>query len=71
MAEAAQRRVLSMQVEWCAVSIARAGTYSLPAGAIIKRRQADVAHLDVYRTMWADEAGRWSCLEELRASYDA
>jgi hypothetical protein len=63
--------VLALQVEWCAVSIARAGTYALPAGAIVKRRQADIAHLDVFRTLWADESGRWSCLEELRASYDA
>ena len=71
VADAALQRVLALQVEWCAVSIARAGTYALPPGSIIKRRQADIAHLDVFRTLWADESGRWSCLEELRASYDA
>ena len=71
VAEAAARRVLTLQVEWCTVSIARAGTYALPLGACVKRRQADIAHLDVFRTLWTDEAGRWAVLEELKASYDS
>ncbi len=68
--EAVARRVVSLQVEWCTVSAARAGNYVLPHGAIVKRKQADIAHLEVYRVMWEDEAGRWSLGEELRASYD-
>jgi hypothetical protein len=68
--EAVASRTLSLQVEWCTVSVARAGTYVLPPGAIVKRKQADVAHLDIFRCMWEDEAGRWSLGEELRASYD-
>jgi hypothetical protein len=69
--EAVSRRALSLQVEWCTVSLARSGRYVLPHGAIVKRRQADIAHLDVYRAMWEDEAGRWSLGEELRASFPA
>lgn len=68
--EAVARRQLSLQVEWCTVSAAKAAYYVLPHGAIVKRSQADIAHLDVYRCMWEDEAGRWGLGEELTASYD-
>ena len=71
ISEAVTQRVLSLQIEWCTVSIARAGPYTLPLGAIVKRKQSDLAGLDVWRTMWADEAGRWSVSEELKASYDS
>lgn len=71
IAEAASQRILSLQIEWCTVSIARAGPYTLPLGAIVKRKQSELAGLDVWRTMWADEAGRWSISEELKASYDS
>jgi len=67
--QAIEQRVLSLQVEWCTVSLARAGPYVVPHGAILKRKQSEMAHLDIYRCMWEDESGRWSLGEELRASY--
>lgn len=69
IAQAVEQRVLSLQVEWCTVSLARAGPYVVPHGAILKRKQSEMAHLDIYRCMWEDESGRWSLGEELRASF--
>ncbi len=48
--------------------------YTLPMGAVIERKAADLAKLDVFRTQWFEETkgagGRWSFAEEIAASYD-
>ena len=44
--------------------------YMLPQGGIIWRKASDLAKLDLFRTQWEDEQGRWSLSEELAASYD-
>ena len=41
--------------------------YTCTMGSLIKRKAVDLAQYDVYRTMWEDEGGRWSCQEELAA----
>jgi len=63
-------RALTLQVEWSTVSKARAASAVLHPGAIVRRRAVDLGGLDMYRTLWRDEAGRWSLAEEMRASYD-
>jgi hypothetical protein len=43
--------------------------YTCTVGNIIKRKANDLAQYDTYRTMWEDEAGRWSSAEELAAGH--
>jgi hypothetical protein len=71
MEDGLHARMLTLQVEWSTVSKSRAGAMVFAHGSIIKRRAVDLAGLDMYRTLWADEGGRWSLSEEMRASYDA
>lgn len=70
--DALSARQLSLQIEFCTVSKSRAANLGMayPHGAIIKRVAKDLAGLDMYRTMWEDEAGRWTLAEEMRASFD-
>ena len=44
--------------------------YQKGMGCNIPRAAADLAALDIFRVPWVDEAGRWSLLEELGASFD-
>jgi hypothetical protein len=69
-----------MQVEWCALSAvsaaagrASAAALAYPKGKVIRRPGAVLAApaAGAHRQPWEDEAGRWSLLEELRASFEA
>jgi len=44
--------------------------YMKPMGCNIHRTANELSKLDVFRTKWVDEAGRWGFAEELGASYD-
>ena len=76
-AAALASRELVLQVEWCAVEGGGGGSGTawaeLPRGKVVRRSGAvfTAVHAGAHRAPWEDEAGRWTLLEELRASYDA
>lgn len=81
-AAALAARELVILVDWCVVSsdpgagaalAAATASAVLPRGKAVRRPGAVLAapSAGAHRAPWADEAGRWTLLEELKASYDA
>ena len=45
--------------------------YTKPVGCSITRSARELARLDIFRSQWAEEEGRWRLEEELAASFPA